>query len=172
MQTHLSQVSPNEQEWGHSALIEDAYPVACHYTEENELLLVTTAGIYRFNEQLELLASSSFSSERVLSFRANEQGCVLVCRDNVYDTSSRIIVFDKSTDQVYNVSVSSEVYDVSYAFGVLSVLTKHELNVYRDGRGVPYATASFNGEYTRLLAYDEKEFLVCGSAKAIVLRPD
>ena len=172
MQTHLAQVAPNAQEWGHSAVVQDAYPVACHYTEENELLLVTTAGIYRFNEQLELQASSSFTTETVLSFRANEQGCVLVCRDNVYDTATRIIVFDKSTDQVYNISVSSEVYDVSYAFGVLSVLTKHELNVYRDGQSASYATASFSGEYTRLLAFNEEEFLVCGSAKAIVLRPN
>ena len=172
MQTHVSLVTPNGEEWGHSTVIPDAYPIACHYTEENELLLVTTTGIYRFNEQLEPVARNSFSADNVLRFRATEEGCVLVCRDNVYDTATRIIVFDKSTDQVYNISISSEVYDASYAYGVLAVLTKNELNVYRDGQSDPYATASFNGEYTKLLAYDEDEFLVCGPAKAVVLSPN
>ncbi len=172
MQTHISQVSPNEQTWGNACVIKDAYPVACHYTDEGELFLLTTSGAYRLDTKLEIVASCAFSTENVLSFRVDAQGCVLVCRDNVYDNASRVIVFDKSTDQVYNISVPSEVHDATYASGTLAVLTENELNVYRNGQSAPSATAAFNGEYTRLLAYDDDEYLVCGSAKAIVLRPD
>lgn len=172
MQTHISQASPNEQSWGGSCVIKDAYPIACHYTEAGDLLLVTTAGVYLLNAQLEITASNTFSTEEVLSFRADEQGCVLICRDNVYDNASRVIVFDKSTNLMYNVSVSSQVYDVSYTKGVLAVLTENELNIFRGGQDVPYAVAAFNGDYKKLLAYDGEEYLVCGRARAIVLRPD
>lgn len=172
MQTHISQVSPGEETWGNSCVIKDVYPVACDYTEDGGLLLVTANAIYLLNSQLEIVNSCAFSSSEVLSFRADSQGCVLICRDSVYDTSSRIIVFDKLASQVYNISVPMQVYDAIYSTGVLAVLSKNELNIYHQGQSHPTATAAFNGEYTRLLAYSGEEYLVCGSAKAIVLRPN
>ncbi len=80
-------------------------------------------------------------------------------------------VFDKSADQVYNISVPAHVHDAAYDSGVLAVLSDASLSIYENGQSVPSATAAFYGEYTRLLPCDGGEYLVCGSAKAIVLRP-
>ena len=111
-------------------------------------------------------------SRDVLSYRASDEGCVLLCRANAYDASIRLLAFDKNGDEVYNITVDGGVSDVSYANGVLAVLTDGELRLYRQNDAQSYGAIPFKGSYQMVLALSAREYLLCGTAKTITVRFD
>ena len=56
---------------------------------------------------------------------------------------------------------------------VLKVLGEEQLTVYRDHTSEATATATLQASYETVLAYEENgEFILCGEAKAIVVKPE
>ena len=172
MTTHIAFAVPGESEWRAAFSVSDAYPVACHYTDEGNVLLLTTDALYLFNTGGEQLNSYLFGHMDIRTYRADENGCVLVARANAYDAASRVMAFDKQGNVVYNVVIEQQVHDVYYQNGTLAVLGEKQLTVYRDHTSEDTVTLEFQGDYDRLLAYEgNEEFVLCGEAKAIVVKP-
>ena len=171
MVTHLSFAVPGDNSWGDSFTVDDAYPVTCCYTTDGNILLLTTDALYLYSRQGVQLACH-WLTRTVLSFRVDQEGCVLITRANAYDTSSGVMVFDKNADMVYNVSVEEHIADACYVKGSLVVLGERNLTVYQMDSTTPVSSITLQGDYNILLAYDNEEYVLCGKAKAIVIKPD
>jgi hypothetical protein len=171
MVTHLSFAVPGDNGWGDSFTVDNAYPVNCCYTTDGNILLLTTDALYLYSRQGVQLACH-WLAQKVLSFRVDKEGCVLIARANAYDTSSCVMVFDKNADMVYNVSVEEHIYDACYLEGSLAVLGERNLTVHQIDSTTPASSIMLQGDYDILLAYDAEEYILCGKAKAIVIKPD
>ena len=171
MVTHVNFAVPGQGEWGDSFDIADAYPVACRYTEDGNISLLSTDALYIFNRQGEELNRISLSSTDVISFRETEDHRILLCRDRVSDRTSVIFVFDKMGNLEYNVSVSNIVKDAYCVDGGLAVLCDDALLLYRENTESPAQALELKGRYHTLLAYQSGEFVLCGDAKAIAVKP-
>ncbi len=173
MVTHLSFAVPGSNEWSGQFSVNDAYPVACHYTDEGNILLLTTDALYLYNTQGQQQNVYLFGDLDIRAFRADGNGCVLMTRANAYDATTRVMAFDKQGNQVYNVVSEDQIYDACYLDGTLAVLGEEQLTVYRDHTSEAIATATFQASYETVLAYEENgEFILCGEAKAIVVKPE
>lgn len=170
MTTHLMLATPGRAEANAEWTVSDAYPVAVQLTEKGEVILLSTDFIVWYDKTGEELERHNFVDEDVRSFRMSAYGCVLLCRANTYDVSTRARVFDKSGDEVYNVVVDTDVRDATLYDSALAVLTDRELLVYRDGVSEPDTRTALKGDYTAICATAEDEFIVCGDARAIVVR--
>ena len=172
MTTHLmlsrTDESTPDAEW----TVTDAYPVAACWTQSGNVMLLSTDFVAWYDQKGNELTRYTFLTGDVLSYRTSDEGCVLLCRANAYDASIRLLAFDKDGNEVYNVTVESGVSDVAYVDGALAVLTDSELRLYRQSDAERYQTISFKGSYRSLLALSEREYLLCGTAKAVAVRFD
>lgn len=171
MITHIDFAIPGQGEWGNSFEVMDAYPVDCHYTEDGNVCLLTTDALYIFSAQGQELTRYSLATEGVISFRETEDRQILVCRNGVSDQLSGVLVFDKMGNLEYNVSAPAAVKDVYCLDGILAVLCDGALFVYREGVDDAPEVIDLKGNYHTLLAYSNEEFLLCGDAKAITVKP-
>jgi hypothetical protein len=171
MVTHIAFATPGKTEWGHSFEVMDAYPVACQYTDEGNIRLLSTDAIYLFNAAGEQLSCYRFSASQVLSFRMNADSCVMICRDDTSDYLTRVLVFDKWGNLEYNISVSGAARDACYADGALAVLCQGQLLLYRGPTEDMPATVTLKGDYRTIMSYNNQEFLLCGDAKTVTVQP-
>lgn len=172
MMTHVSLVTPGATEWGASWTIPDAYAVQCHYTSDGNLLLLATNAVYWFDASGKMLQTHTFSPDHVLSFRADDESCLLLSRANAYDNSTRVEVFDKAGNRVYNMTVEEAVLDAAWDGGTLAVLTRGKLTVYPADATKDSASVSLKEGYRTLLICENNEFMLCGDAKAITVQPN
>jgi hypothetical protein len=171
MVTHIAFATPGKSEWGHSFEVKDAYPVACQYTEEGNIRLLSTDALYLFSAKGEELSCYQFSSSEVLSFRMTGDSCVMICRDDTSDRVTRVLAFDKMGNLEYNILVPRVARDACYVNGTLAVLCDGQLLLYRDTSEDTPIEVTLKGHYHTLLAYDNQEFLLCGDAKTIAVQP-
>ncbi len=173
MMTHIAFAVPGEDDWIRQFAISDAYPIACHYTDEGNILLLTTDSLRLYSADGELLNTQLLGEADIRSFRVDENGCVLIARANAYDATACVMAFDKTAAQVYNVLVEEHVYDACCLNGTLAVLSEKKLTVYRDQSSGQAIVLNVHGNYSKVLAYEKTgEFLLCGEAKAIVVKPE
>ena len=171
MVTHIAFAVPGKTEWGYSFEVNDAYPVASRYNEDGNISLLTTDALIVLSPQGEEISRYLLSPNDVLSYRLSEEGCVLVCRDQASDRSCRVLTFDKNGNLEYNISVSDVANDVYCVNGSLAVLLEGRLLLFRDPEEGEPTEVSFKGGYHTILAYNDQEFLLCGEAKAIAVKP-
>ncbi len=173
MTTHVAFAVPGKSEWSRRFAVSDAYPVACHYTDEGNILLLTTDSLRLYSADGELLNTQLLGEADIRSFRVDENGCVLIARANAYDATARVMAFDKTANQVYNVLVEDPLYDACYLNGTLALLGEKKLIVYQNHSNDDVTELTFQGTYHKVLAYEDGgELLLCGDAKAIVVKPD
>lgn len=172
MTTHLMLSRPDQNTPDAEWTVDDAYPVAAHWTQSGNVMLLSTDFVAWYDRKGNELTRYTFLSRDVLSYRTSDEGCVLLCRANAYDASIRLLAFDKNGDEVYNITVDGGVSDVSYANGVLAVLTDGELRLYRQNDAQSYGAIPFKGSYQTVLALSAREYLLCGTAKTITVRFD
>ncbi len=170
MTTHLLLATPGKQTEDAAWTVTDAYPVAAYFTDSGKVMLLSTDCLVLFDTQGKELMRYSFDEGNVRSFRTGGFGCILFCRANSYDTATNILAFDKDGRQVYNITNETQVYDATLYGDTLGLLLQEELRVYRNGESDVADTISLKGDYDALLARDNEEFLLCGDAKAIVVR--
>lgn len=171
MVTHIALVTPGDTEWGTTWTVADAYPVQCHYTDEGNLMLLTTNALYWFDASGQMLNSHAFSPSDVYSFRADGEGCVLMSRANAYNNDTRVEAFDKEGNRVYNITVTGAVLDAARCEMGLAVLTRGELTVYRTDSASDRVSVTLKEGYRVLLPCENNEFMLCGDAKAITVQP-
>lgn len=171
MVTHVALTTPGESKWGQSFDIQDAYPVACRYTEDGNICLLSTDALYFFNAQGDEISRHNVKASEVVSFQLTEAGCVLICRDDASDRVTRVLAFDKWGNLEYNVSVSGVARDVCYVSGSLAILLQDQLILYRDVTENTPVSLALKGSYYDILACENLEFVLCGDAKAIVVKP-
>jgi hypothetical protein len=171
MVTHIALVTPGDTEWGTTWTVADAYPVQCHYTDEGNLMLVTSNALYWFDASGQMLNSHAFSPSDVYSFRADGEGCVLMSRANAYNNDTRVEAFDKEGNRVYNITVTGAVLDAARCEMGLAVLTRGELTVYRTDFASDRVSVTLKEGYRVLLPCENNEFMLCGDAKAITVQP-
>ena len=171
MVTRIALTTPGESEWGESFDVWDAYPVACRYTEDGNICLLSTDALCFFNPQGQEISRHNLTASQVVSFQLTEAGCVLTCRDDVSDRSTRVLAFDKWGNLEYNVSVEGVARDVCYVFGSLAILLQDQLIFYRDVTESTPVELPLKGSYHHVLAYENLEFILCGDAKAITVKP-
>ena len=172
MVTHIALVTPGASEWGTTWTVADAYPVQCHYTDEGNLMLLTTNALYWFDSSGQMLNTHTFSPSDVYSFRADGEGCVLLSRANAYNNDTRVEAFDKEGDRVYNITVTGAVLDAARCEMGLAVLTRGELAVYRTDSASDRVSVALKESYRVLLPCENNEFMLCGDAKAITVQPN
>lgn len=172
MTTHLMLSRPDQNTPDAEWTVDDAYPVAAHWTQSGNVMLLSTDFVAWYDRKGNELTRYTFLSRDVLSYRTSDEGCVLLCRANAYDASIRLLAFDKNGDEVYNITVDGGVSDVSYANGVLAVLLDGELRLYRQNDDQSYGAIPFKGSYQTVLALSAREYLLCGTAKTITVRFD
>jgi len=170
MVTHIDFAIPGEPDWSSSFDVLDAYPVACLYTEDGNILLLSTDAVYLFDRLGEELGRYYISSSEVVSFEMTREACVIVCHEGVSDRTNRVLVFDKTGNLEYNVSVTAGLRDACYMDGILAILCDESLWMYQGEAEQPVCVA-LTGDYHTLLAYDGSEFLLCGDAKAVAMKP-
>lgn len=171
MVTHIDFATPGKSEWAGSFEVKDAYPVACRYTEEGNISLLSTDAWYLFSREGKELNRYPFSSSEIVSYRESGDRQILICRDHLSDLKVSVLVFDKTGHLEYNVSVSNAVRDTYYADGVLAVLCDNALLVWRDTFDDTPQVVELKGSYHTLLACNNEEFFLCGNAKAIAVKP-
>jgi hypothetical protein len=171
MVTHIALVTPGASEWGTTWTVADAYPVQCHYTDEGNLMLLTSNALYWFDASGQMLNSHAFSPSDVYSFRADGEGCVLMSRANAYNNDTRVEAFDKEGNRVYNITVTGAVLDAARCEMGLAVLTRGELTVYRTDFASDRVSVTLKEGYRVLLPCENNEFMLCGDAKAITVQP-
>lgn len=172
MVTHIALVTPGDTEWGTTWTVADAYPVQCHYTDEGNLMLLTSNALYWFDASGQMLNSHAFSPSDVYSFRADGEGCVLMSFANAYNNDTRVEVFDKEGNRVYNITVTGAVLDAARCEMGLAVLTRGELTVYRTDFASDRVSVALKESYRVLLPCENNEFMLCGDAKAITVQPN
>lgn len=172
LMTHLMLATPGKDRADAQWTVSDAYPVELHFTENGRIMLVCTDAVIWFDGEGRELRRHSFSADALRSLYATEQGCVLVSRANSYDTSTELLSLDKNGKQVYRITLPQSVSDVTLHDGTLGVLTSEELLIFQNGKDAPVDRIPFKGDYGALLTCSPNEFLLCGEAKAIVIRSD
>ena len=172
MVTHIALVTPGASEWGTTWTVPDAYAVQCHYTDEGNLMLLTTNALYWFNSSGQMLNTHTFSPSDVYSFRADGEGCVLLSFANAYNNDTRVEAFDKEGDRVYNITVAGAVLDAARCEMGLAVLTRGELAIYPADSALENLTVTLKESYRVLLPCENNEFMLCGDAKAITVQPN
>lgn len=150
--------------------VSDAYPVSVRWMENGRIMLLSTNFVAWYDTKGNELVRHTFLSSEVVSYGALSEGCILLCRANSYDASTRILAFDKDGDEMYNIVTDAHVADVSFADDVLAVLTDGEVRMYSENADLSYGATPLKGNYDALLALSDREFLICGEAKAITVR--
>ncbi len=172
MTTHIMLSSPGKDTPDAEWTVSDAYPVAAEWMENGKIMLLSTDFVAWYDDKGNETARYTFLSGDVRSFRTSSEGCILLCRANAYDASTRMLVFDKDGNEVYNIVTDARVADVSTADGSLAVLTDGEVRIYDEGTDLSYNSIPLTGSYGKLLVCDERDLLLCGDAKAVTVRAD
>lgn len=172
MTAHMMISTPGNSSPDAEWTVSDAYPVAAEWMSDGGVMLLSTDFAAWYDAKGNETARHVFSSNGVRSFRTSDEGCILFCRANSYDASTRVLAFDKDGDEVYNIVVDVPVTDVSLAADALCVLTDGELRLYDKNDASSYHAIPLTGSYGKLLVCDGRDILLCGDAKAIAVRVD
>ena len=171
MTTHMMISVPGKQSPDAEWTVSDAYPVAAEWMSDGTVMLLSTDFVAWYDSKGNETARRVFSSGDVRSFRTSAEGCILLCRANSYDATTRILAFDKNGDEVYNIVVDAGVTDAALCEGVLYVLTDGELCLYYDKNDASACDLTpLTGSYGALLVCDGRDIMLCGDGKAIAVR--
>lgn len=171
MTTSVMLSVPGAQEALTTAVLADAYPLSLTYTRDGLLLLCTDA-VYALDREGEIIGEYHFESEMLLGASLHTAGCVLRLRANVHNTHTALIVLDDAAAMSASHTLTMTIYDATLdQDGTLYLLSESELMAYAADAEQPYATVALMSKYHRLLPMGGGELFVCGSARAVCIRP-
>ena len=147
----------------HTIEIEGEFPLGCGFLDEKRIAVVTTAGIYIYDQNAELLTSERYVGKTVLGFDISSHGVSVV---TVYASQNEAIAFDAAGRMVYHDSILLNADEVGQFDGYLFLKAQNQVLRIELSTGQEKRLQSSDGQ---MLVYDQKNVLVCGEAKAAYL---
>lgn len=164
--TRIMVATPGKDKEDASWDCSDLYPVSLSFSDDGNVMLLSTDGFYVYSAEGKLLSKQHFFADEVLFHRLSADGCVLFEKANFYDEKILVRAFDKSGQMLYNITCEGAVEDALLTGETLLILREDGIflcdSKTPEGREIPLA-----GTYTHLMGLDSSDVYACGTAKAI-----
>lgn len=127
---HIYDTSSKSVSPAYSHKISDELPIKVGFADNNKsVYLITDSSVHFYNSDFEETFNYKFNQSKIERFYENDEMIILTEKNNLSGNSVMLIGLSKYGDELFQINISDEIYDIS--IGDENIFALGKLNVYK-----------------------------------------